>query len=170
MLQILAVMWSESRSVMSDSLRPNRLYSPWDSPGWNTGVGRLSLFQEIFPTQGLNPGLQHWRRILYQLSHKESWKKLEWVAYPFYRGSSWPKNRTGVSCTAGGFFTNWAMREGKKKRGRERMRWLDDITDSKDMSLSKLQEMVKNREAWHVAVHGVTKNLTQLSNWLNNGQ
>ena len=44
------------------------------------------------------------------------------------------------------------------------MRWLDDITDSKDMSLSKLQEMVKNREAWHVAVHGVTKNLTQLSN------
>ena len=43
------------------------------------------------------------------------------------------------------------------------MRWLDSITDSKDVSLSKLREMVKNREAWHVAVHGVTKSLTQLS-------
>ena len=111
MLQILAVKWSESHSVLSNSLRPHGLYSPWNSPGWNTGVGSLSLFQEIFPTQGLNPGLLHWRRILYQLSHKGRWIKLEWVAYPFSRESSWPKNRTGVSCTAGGFFTNWAIRE-----------------------------------------------------------
>ena len=43
---------------------------PWDSPGQNTGVGSLSLLQRIFPTQGLNPGLLHWRQILYQLSHK----------------------------------------------------------------------------------------------------
>ena len=59
-----------SRSVMSDSLRPHGLYSPWNSPGQNTGVGSLSLFQGIFPTQGLNPGLLHCRRILYQLNHK----------------------------------------------------------------------------------------------------
>ena len=48
------------------------MYSPWDSPGQNTGVGSLSLLQGIFPTQGSNPGLPHCRRILYQLSHKES--------------------------------------------------------------------------------------------------
>ena len=63
---------SESRSVVSDSLRPHGLYSPWNSPGQNTGVGSLSLLQGLFPTQGLNPGLQHCRKILYQLSHKGS--------------------------------------------------------------------------------------------------
>ena len=57
---------------MSDSLRPHVLYSPWNSPGQNTGVGSLSLLQGIFPTQGSNPGLLHYRQILYQLSHKGS--------------------------------------------------------------------------------------------------
>ena len=65
---------SESHSVMSDSLRPHGLYSPWNSPGQNTGVGSLSLLQETFPTQGSNPGLLHCRWILYQLSHKGSHK------------------------------------------------------------------------------------------------
>ena len=58
--------------VMSDSLWPHGLYSTWNSPGQNTGVGSHSLLQRIFPTQGSNPGLPHWRRILYQLSHKGS--------------------------------------------------------------------------------------------------
>ena len=62
--------WSESCSVGSNSLWPHRLYSPWNSPGQNTGVGSLSLSQEIFPTQELNQGLLHCRRILYQLSYK----------------------------------------------------------------------------------------------------
>ena len=61
---------SEICSVVSDPLQPHELYSPWNSPGQNTGVCSLSLLQGIFPTQGLNPGLPHCRRILYQLSHK----------------------------------------------------------------------------------------------------
>ena len=85
--------------------------TPYNSLGQNTGVGSLSLLQGIFPTQGSNPGLPHCRLIIYQMSHKGSPRIVEWVAYPFPRGSSRPRNRTRVSCSAGGFFTNWAIRE-----------------------------------------------------------
>ena len=97
---------SESCSV-SDCIVVSWLYSPWNSPGQNTGVGSLSLLQGIFPTQGLHPGFPHCRWILYQLSHKGSPRILWWIAYPFSSRSSWSRNQTGVSCVAGGFFTNW---------------------------------------------------------------
>ena len=64
----------------------------------NTGVGSLSLLQRIFLIQGSNPGLPHCRQILYCLSHQGSPKILEWVVYPFSRGSSWSRNWTAVSC------------------------------------------------------------------------
>ena len=68
--------------------------------------GSPSLLQGIFPIQGSNPGLPHCRQILYQLSYKGSPRILKWEAYPFSSRSSWPRNQTGVSCIAGGFFTN----------------------------------------------------------------
>ena len=64
---------------------------------------KLYLLQGIFPTQGSNPGLLHRRQILSQLNHKGTPRILEWVAYPFSCGSSQPRNRTGVSCTAADF-------------------------------------------------------------------
>ena len=115
----------ESHSVVSNSLRTYGQYSPWNSPGQNTGVGSLSLLQGIFPAQGLNPGLPHCRQILSQLSHKESPRILEWVAYPFSSGSSRPRNRNGVSCLSGRFFTNSAIKKdlfrgmGSSKEDRE---------------------------------------------------
>ena len=110
----MLIVKSESCSVMPDSLRPHGPHSKWNSPGQNIGVGSLSLLQGIFPIQGSNPGLPHCRGILYQLSHQGSPRILEWVAYPFSSGSSQPRNWTGVSCIAGGFFTNWAIREAQK--------------------------------------------------------
>ena len=90
-----------------------RLFAtPWTiHSGQNAGVSSCSLLQGIFPAQGSNPGLPHCRRILYQLSHKGSPEILEWVAYSFSRGSSRTRDWTGVSCTAGGVFTNWVIRE-----------------------------------------------------------
>ena len=71
-----AIAFSESHSVVSNSLRPHGLYSPWNSPGQNTGVGSLSLLQGIIPTQGSNSGLPHCRQILYQLSSKGSKRRI----------------------------------------------------------------------------------------------
>ena len=103
-----------SGSLWPHGLQPTKCLCPWNSPGQNTGVGSLSLLQGIFPTQGSNPGLPHCRLILYQLSHKGSPRILEWVAFPFSRGSSLPRDQTRVSCIAGGFFTSWATNEAQK--------------------------------------------------------
>ena len=92
---------------------PWTIYSSWNSLGQKTGVGCLSLLQGIFPTQGKNPGLPHRRQTLYQLSYKGSPRRLVWVVYAFSSGSCRPRNQTRVFCIAGGFFTNWAIREAQ---------------------------------------------------------
>ena len=95
-----------SRSVMSDSaapgLQPTRLLCPW-------GCSRQKRWSWLpcpppgaLPVQNVNPGLPHGKQTLYHLSHQGSPGILEWVACSFSRGTSWPRNWTGVCCTAGG--------------------------------------------------------------------
>ena len=103
---MLCLVAQSCQTLGPHGLWPTRSLCPWDSSGENTGVSCYALLQGIFPTQGSNPGLPHCGWILYQLSHEGSPRILDWLAYPFSRGSSRPRNRTGVSCTAGGFFTN----------------------------------------------------------------
>ena len=87
-----------------------------DSAGKNTKVGCHALLQGIFPTQGSNPGLPHFRRILNQLSHKGSLRILEWVAHPFSSRSSQPRSLTRVFCIASRFFTNQVIRGAPRCR------------------------------------------------------
>ena len=93
-----------------------------DSPSKNTGVHCHVLLQGIFPTQRLNRSLSHCSHILYHLSHQGSSRILEWVSYPFPRGSSQHRNQTGISCIAGLFFTKWATREAQLVFGVARSR------------------------------------------------
>ena len=90
---------NESHSVMSNSLRPQGLYSPWNSPGLNTGMGSLSLLQGIFLTQRSNPGLLHCRQILYQLNHKDNPRVLEFLTQelgsPALQADSLPTEPSG---------------------------------------------------------------------------
>ena len=142
---------NESHSVTSDSLPPLGLYSPLHYPSQNTGVGNLFLLQGIFPTQGSKPGLPHCRWILYQLSHKGSPRILKWVAYPFSRGSSQPRNWTRVSCIAGGFFTNWAIREV--------FHCLPGEGNGNSLQYSCLENSMDGGD-WCARVHGVTESNT----------
>ena len=100
---------------MKCSLLGSSVYG--DSPGKNTGVDCHAFLQGIFPTQGSNPSLQHCRGLLYHLTYHKSPGILEWIVYPFSRGSYWHRNHTGVLCIAGEFFTSWATREAHFFRG-----------------------------------------------------
>ena len=95
---------------MSNYLWAHGLYSPGNSLGQNTGVA-FPFSRGSSQPRDQTQTLPHCRQILYQLNHKGSPRILEWVTYPFSSGSSQPRNWTRVSCTAGRFFTNWAIRE-----------------------------------------------------------
>ena len=98
---LLIIFWynewvSQSHSVVSDSLRLHELYSLWNSPGQNTGVGSLSLLQGIFPTQGSNPGLPHCKQILY---HSWATREALWYnKFPTYEPSSWQLSKMWMVC------------------------------------------------------------------------
>ena len=120
---------SESCSIMSDSFQSHGLYSPWNSPGQNTGVGSLSLLQGIFPIQGSNPGLLHCTQILYQLSHKGSPRILEWVAYPSPMELPDPGIKPGSSAfQVDSLPTEPVGKLGKFRKGRPKCRFLSDTS------------------------------------------
>ena len=139
---------------MSNSLQPHELYSPWNSPGQNTGLGSLSLLQGIFPTQGLNPGLLYCRRILYELSHRGGHKAINWamcslwIAVTFY----WD------ACLTVGFPGGSDSKESAFNAGDPGFNpWVRKIPWRREWQLTQafLPGESHGQRSWQATVHGV---------------
>ena len=122
---------SERHSVMSNSSRPHGPYSPWNSPGQNTGVGSLSLLQGIFPTQESNQGLLHSRQILYQLSYQGS-------SPPYLQNHwRWRADSVAISYKGFGYLPIWVSTE---RLGTDPLRYQETT-----VLLSQLTQMTELR-------------------------
>ena len=107
-----------SHSVMSDSLRTHQLWVPmlpWNSPGKNTGVDCHFLFQGVYLGPRIKTRSPTLQADSLPTEPAEKPRRVEWVAYPFFRGTFQLRNQTGVSCTVGRFFTSWATQEAQNK-------------------------------------------------------
>ena len=150
---------SESHSVMSDSLWPHGLYSPWNSPGQNTGVGSLSLPQRIFPTQESNQGLLHFRQILYQLSYQGSHKQLTIMI----------KEMTDMGFPGGSVLKNLPANSGKAGDASSipGSRRSPGEGSGNALQYSCLENSMDRRAWWDTVTRGDWghKELTRLRNW-----
>jgi len=157
---------------MSNSLQPHGLYSPWNILQARILEWVAFPFSRNLPNPGIEPRSPTLQADSLPAEPQGSPRILEWAAYPFSSRSSWPRNRTGVSCTAGRFFTNWALREALLKNppamqeplvgslGREDP--LEEGMATHSRILAWGIPMYKG--AWRAIVHGVSKSWTRLSN------